>query len=123
MSHPDLHGLPMSTTSATAAEAFNTTVLSYLRYRTDVSANLQATLAADPEKTMEEVCNWLEIPYEAGLTQRFRDGNHGIAGNPSRAESKPIQLDDKWRRNLPAPLAKFSYLMNSSLARRYGHTN
>lgn len=49
MPHTDLHGLPLTTASATAAEAFNTTVLSYLRYRADISANLQTTLAADPD--------------------------------------------------------------------------
>lgn len=48
MSHSDLHGLPISTGSATAADAFNATVLGYLRYRADVPARLQATLAADP---------------------------------------------------------------------------
>jgi len=55
MSHLDLHHLPVSTTSAAAAEAFNTTVLSYLRYRADVSANLQATLAADPDFALAHV--------------------------------------------------------------------
>lgn len=78
-------------------------------------------LAAEPEATLEKICHWLEIPYELGATSRFRDGNHGIAGNPARAESKPIQLDDKWRRDLPSPLAKISYLLNARLARQYGH--
>ncbi len=48
MPHADLHGLNLSTTSAAAADAFNDTVLGYLRYRTDIPARLQATLAADP---------------------------------------------------------------------------
>jgi tetratricopeptide (TPR) repeat protein len=55
MTHTDLHGLPLKTTSAAAAEAFNTTVLSYLRYRTDINANLQATLAADPDFALGHV--------------------------------------------------------------------
>src|SRR5690606_29899043 len=55
MSHSDLHGLPMTTTSAAATEAFNTTVLSYLRYRADVGANLQATLATDPDFALAHV--------------------------------------------------------------------
>jgi len=55
MSQSDLHGLPISTASAAAAGAFNTTVLSYLRYRADVSANLQATLAADPDFALAHV--------------------------------------------------------------------
>lgn len=48
MPHADLHGLNLTTTSAAAADAFNDTVLSYLRYRSDISAHLQKTLAADP---------------------------------------------------------------------------
>lgn len=48
MPHADLHGLNLTTASAAAADAFNDTVLSYLRYRTDVMANLQKTLSADP---------------------------------------------------------------------------
>ena len=55
MPHSDLHGLPLTTTSATAAEAFSTTVRSYLRYRADISANLQATLAADPDFALAHV--------------------------------------------------------------------
>jgi tetratricopeptide (TPR) repeat protein len=44
----DLHGLVLSTESAAAAEAFDRTVLAYLRFRTDVAVHLRATLAADP---------------------------------------------------------------------------
>jgi hypothetical protein len=78
-------------------------------------------LAAKPEATMERICHWLEIPFEPGAASRFRDGNHGIAGNPARAQSKPIQLDEKWRFELPSALARISLLINARLARRYGH--
>ncbi|MBN9279782.1 MAG: tetratricopeptide repeat protein [Hyphomicrobium sp.] len=55
MTHSDLHDLRLTTASAAAAEAFNTTVLGYLRYRTDVSANLKATLDADPDFALAHV--------------------------------------------------------------------
>jgi len=55
MAHTDLHGLPLTTPSAAAAAAFNTTVLSYLRYRADINANLQATLTADPDFALAHV--------------------------------------------------------------------
>ncbi len=55
MPHTDLHGLPLTTASPAAAEAFNTTVLSYLRYRTDISAHLKTTLAADPDFALAHV--------------------------------------------------------------------
>jgi tetratricopeptide (TPR) repeat protein len=44
----DLHGLPLTTDSTAAAEAFNRTTLSYLKYRTDLADHLAATLKADP---------------------------------------------------------------------------
>jgi tetratricopeptide (TPR) repeat protein len=43
----DLHGLPI-TTSPEAAEAFDRTVLGYLKYRFDTPEHLKRTLAADP---------------------------------------------------------------------------
>jgi len=55
MPHSDLHGLSLTTASAAAAEAFNTTVLSYLRYRTDISANLKTTLEVDPDFALAHV--------------------------------------------------------------------
>jgi hypothetical protein len=79
-------------------------------------------LASEPEASIGRICDWLDVPYEPGAAARFREGNHGIAGNPARAESRPIKLDDKWRRELPAALAKVSFAMNSRLARAYGHT-
>lgn len=48
MPHADLHGLNLTTPNAAAADAFNETVISYLRYRSDVPVFLQKTLAADP---------------------------------------------------------------------------
>src|ERR1700746_2871328 len=44
----DLHGLPI-TTSPEAADAFDRTVLAYLKYRFDAPEHLKRTLAADPE--------------------------------------------------------------------------
>jgi tetratricopeptide (TPR) repeat protein len=45
----DIHGLPISTSSDTAAAAFDHTVLGYLKYRADLAARLGAVLAADGE--------------------------------------------------------------------------
>jgi hypothetical protein len=78
-------------------------------------------LASDVESTMSGIYKWLEIPFEPGAALHFRDGNHGVAGNPARGESKPIRLDDKWRRDLPAALANLSFLLNRRLAQKYGY--
>jgi tetratricopeptide (TPR) repeat protein len=45
----DTHGLPITTSSAEAAAAFDRTVLAYLKYRADTPDHLAQTLAADPE--------------------------------------------------------------------------
>lgn len=47
--HRDIHGLPVTTASAAAGEAFDHTVLGYLKYRADTPERLARTLAADPE--------------------------------------------------------------------------
>jgi tetratricopeptide (TPR) repeat protein len=44
----DIHGLPLATTQAPAADAFNKALRSYLAYRTDLSEHVKATLQADP---------------------------------------------------------------------------
>jgi tetratricopeptide (TPR) repeat protein len=45
----DIHGLPLSTRSAEATEAYNRALSAYLSNRADFSANLQALLEADPD--------------------------------------------------------------------------
>jgi tetratricopeptide (TPR) repeat protein len=45
----DIHGLPLSTRSAEATEAYNRALGSYLGNRTDLSGQLKALLEADPE--------------------------------------------------------------------------
>jgi tetratricopeptide (TPR) repeat protein len=47
--HHDMHGLPISTASAQAAAAFDSTVLGYLKYRADLPARLGAVFASDGE--------------------------------------------------------------------------
>ena len=47
--HHDMQGLPISTTSAQAAAAFDHAVMGYMKFRADFAARLAALLAADPE--------------------------------------------------------------------------
>jgi tetratricopeptide (TPR) repeat protein len=47
--HQDIHGLPISTSSAPAAAALDRAVLGYLKYRADLAARLADVLAADAE--------------------------------------------------------------------------
>ena len=45
----DIHGLPLSTTHAACAAAFNSALRSYLGYRADLVDQVNAALQADPE--------------------------------------------------------------------------
>ena len=47
--HRDMHELPISTASASAAAAFERTVAGYLKYRADLAARLGETLSADAD--------------------------------------------------------------------------
>ena len=45
----DIHGLPLSTNSSKAGDAFDNTVMGYVKYRLDTPAFLKETLRSDPE--------------------------------------------------------------------------
>ncbi|MBS0221144.1 MAG: tetratricopeptide repeat protein [Proteobacteria bacterium] len=51
----DLHGLPLSTDSTEAADAFDRTTMAYLKYRTDAGQHLGAALKADPDFVLGHV--------------------------------------------------------------------
>ena len=57
MSHlRDFHDLPITTASNAAAEAFNKTIQSYLKYRIDVADHLKAMLEADYRFALAHCC-------------------------------------------------------------------
>jgi tetratricopeptide (TPR) repeat protein len=53
--HRDLHGLPLSTDSTEAVDAFDRATMAYLKYRTDAGRHLGAALKADPEFALGHV--------------------------------------------------------------------
>lgn len=59
-------------------------------------------LASDPERTLGEICSWLDVSFDAGLTQATRyDVNHGVAGNRPRWEDLPVIFEENWRATMP----------------------
>jgi hypothetical protein len=78
-------------------------------------------LAARTDETLEELAEWLNIPRWSGASEQFRGTNHGIAGNPARFESRRIELDEKWRRELPVSLQRLAFRCGWRLASRYGY--
>jgi tetratricopeptide (TPR) repeat protein len=51
----DLHGLPLSTDSTEAADAFDRATMAYLKYRTDAGRHLAVVLKADPDFALGHV--------------------------------------------------------------------
>lgn len=78
-------------------------------------------LASQPEATLKGICEWLSVSWRCSAVSEFRGGNHGIAGNPARHENRPIELDEKWRRELSPWLARSSFLINARLAMQFGY--
>jgi hypothetical protein len=78
-------------------------------------------LATHTEKTLHELADWLEVPTWSGASELFRGTNHGIAGNPARFDSRGIELDEKWRRELPLTLQRLAFGCGWQLASRYGY--
>jgi hypothetical protein len=78
-------------------------------------------LAGQTDEALRELATWLDVPAWSGAGDLFREVNHGISGNPSRFESRGIQLDEKWKRELPATLQRLAYGCGWQLTRRYGY--
>ena len=74
----DLHGLPLTTTSAAAAQAFNRSLESYLGYRADLTAQAKAVLEADEDFALGHCL----MGYLMMLT--YHSGHAGLAANAQR---------------------------------------
>lgn len=54
-------------------------------------------LASDYISTIKNICEWLDVPFDADQAKSFRENkDHAISGNPMRTESRPVQLDTEW---------------------------
>jgi hypothetical protein len=79
-------------------------------------------LAAHTDETLGELADWLNIRPWSGARDVFREKNHGISGNPSRFESRGIQLDEQWKQKLPTSLQRLAFRCGRRLASQYGYT-
>jgi hypothetical protein len=78
-------------------------------------------LAGHTDESLQELANWLKISAWRGASKLFREKNHGISGNPSRFESRGIQLDEQWKHRLPVVLQRLAFRCSWRLASRYGY--
>jgi tetratricopeptide (TPR) repeat protein len=81
----DFHNLPITTDSDVAAEAFNRTIASYLKYRIDTPDHLKATQEADPEFALAHCCRG----YFTLLT--YKQANVAAAKQAHQAASETLQ--------------------------------
>ena len=58
-------------------------------------------LAGNPAKTMAQVVQWLNLPIDNQMLDKFRSENHAISGNRMRYMDGPICLDEHWKTRTP----------------------
>ena len=59
-------------------------------------------LATQPRRTFRRACEQVGIPYEEAAVSDWRSGSQfTIAGNPMRYEERDIELDERWKEELP----------------------
>lgn len=79
-------------------------------------------LASDPKDTFRRVCDRVGCAFEESAVTDFRNGSpFTIAGNPMRQESRPIQLDEKWKTQLPQTSRWIAELITTGNRSRYGY--
>jgi len=80
-------------------------------------------LCADPRKTLERLCMFLELD-PSGVTLDFRSASLHVFGNKMRLDStSAIRVDDRWRTDLTqAELAAVNRICGR-LLRRYGYSS
>jgi hypothetical protein len=105
-----------------AAANFSILVLHHLRFQKTSRFFIRYDeLAADYLAAMRKICDWIDVPFDADRAMRFRENrDHAIGGNPMRAESRPVQLDNEWLRRLHPARSRFVWLITWPLARFFG---
>jgi hypothetical protein len=77
-------------------------------------------LAGNPEKTIQNIMNWLCLPFNPDFLYEFRGENHGVCGNEMRFEEDGIKLDERWKINLTPINHRIIWLLSFIKAKKYG---
>lgn len=85
----DLHGLPITTASAEAADAFNRTLIAYFKYRSDTPKHLSAALEADAGFALAQVLRGYFILLAFNQNQVAAAAEAARAARTSIAEATP----------------------------------
>lgn len=82
------------------------------------------TLCLEPEKTLNNLADFVGVDSFAALPERFGDNVHHIIGNNMRLRPdalKSIKFDEKWRGNLSADDLKIVGRIAGEQAKKYGY--
>ncbi|MEM7045568.1 MAG: sulfotransferase [Pseudomonadota bacterium] len=81
-------------------------------------------LAQDPEGTLDDICRWLDVPFDPDRAHATRYAvNHGVAGNRPRWESLPVMFEESWRTTMPPLHQRLIGLVTAPLQRLWRTRN
>jgi len=101
MSAHDLHGLPLTTSSADTAGLFNDAVLGFLKYRADAGRRAGKLVGADPGFAFGHTLRgyFLQVPFHAGHLAAAREElekARSLSAGISRREQAHIEALATW---------------------------
>jgi hypothetical protein len=79
-------------------------------------------LAVAPERELRRACDFLGVAFEPAMLHFRRAAWEGISGNCiAHGHDERIQLDDRWRQDLPRLQRALFHLLGSRLNARHGY--
>jgi len=79
-------------------------------------------LATNPREVFRQACAMVGVEYQEQAVDRWREGSRfTIAGNPMRYEDRDIELDERWKRDLPTSSRIVANLVSSVLKYEYNY--
>lgn len=79
-------------------------------------------LASQPQQTLARLADWLGLGNPDAMIEGWPTStNHGISGNTMRWKKAEIQLDTRWKTDLPPAYANFARILTWPLARALGY--
>lgn len=81
-------------------------------------------LCADREITLQKICRRFRIPYEDSMLNLSNENRHNIGGSPHRFSWNPetlIQLDERWKENMPVWHKMIYFIIAGVVHKSYGY--
>jgi len=79
-------------------------------------------LASSPEIVMQNMFQWLNVPYQHHIIHSFRKvKNHAIAGNYTRHLRTEIRLDEEWKTEFEPLLKAITGTITRTKAKKYSY--